>query len=99
APGPVLQVLDVLIENACSHGRGQVTVGALRRDKYLDIVVTDEGAAVIDNEVFQRGVRAADSEGHGLGLTIAAQLATSLGGRLTVVEIATTTFVLVLPAP
>ncbi|WP_110240835.1 sensor histidine kinase [Nocardioides gilvus] len=99
APGPVLQVLDVLIENACSHGQGQVTVGAHRRDKFLDIVVTDEGAAVIANEVFQRGTRAEESDGHGLGLTIAAQLATSLGGRLTVGEAATTTFVLVLPAP
>lgn len=99
APGPILQVLDVLIENACSHGKGQVTVGARRRDKYLDIVVADEGAASIGNEVFQRGARADDSEGHGIGLTIASQLATSLGGRLSVAESSTTTFVLVLSAP
>lgn len=98
APGPFVQILDVLIENACAHGEGQVTVGARRRDKYLDVVVADEGEATIDNEVFQRGTRSDDSSGHGIGLTIAAQLATALGGRLTVAESATTAFVLVLPA-
>lgn len=93
----MLQVLDVLIENACSHGVGTVTVGAHHRDTFIDVVVADEGTTTISNEVFTRGSRAEDSEGHGLGLTIAAQLAASLGGRLSVADAPTTTFVLTLP--
>lgn len=97
APGPVLQVLDVLIENACSHGQGRVTVGAHRRDTFVDILVSDEGTATPDNDVFTRGTHGDDSQGHGLGLTIAVQLAASLGGRLTLLDAPHTTFALQLP--
>ncbi|MBE7326002.1 HAMP domain-containing histidine kinase [Nocardioides sp. Y6] len=97
APGPVLQVLDVLIENACSHGQGRVTVGAHRLDAFVHLTVSDEGTTTVSNEVFNRGTQGADSTGHGLGLTIAAQLAASLGGRLSVADTDTTTFVLALP--
>lgn len=98
-PGPVVQVLDVLFDNACAHGRGRVVVGARDRGPYLHVVVRDQGRRTVGDEVFQRGTSDRDSEGHGLGLTIASQLATSLGGYLVLADSPTTTFVLVLPAP
>lgn len=96
-PGPVSQILDVLIENACAHGVGTIAVEVRDLDHYLSVTVADEGTRSISNEVFERGTSAADSEGHGLGLTIASQLATSLGGHLSLAETTTTTFVLLLP--
>jgi len=98
-PGPVVQVLDVLLHNACAHGSGRVVVGARDRGAYLHVVIADEGAKTVGNEVFQRGTSDRDSEGHGLGLTIASQLATSLGGYLLLADAPTTTFVFVVPAP
>lgn len=95
--GPVAQVLDVLIENACAHGVGTITVGARDRGKYLLVTVRDEGTAHVDHEVFSRGTRSGESNGHGLGLTIASQFATALGGYLTVATDPTTRFVLALP--
>ncbi|MFC7485753.1 HAMP domain-containing sensor histidine kinase [Knoellia sp. CPCC 206453] len=98
-PGPVIQVIDVLLENACAHGTGKVAVGASERGRYLHVVVADEGPRTVGDEIFQRGTGDRDSDGHGLGLTIASQLATSLDGYLMLEEAPTTTFVLVLPAP
>lgn len=98
-PGPVVQVLDVLIHNARVHGSGRVVAGAPDRGAYLHVVVSDEGTRTVGDEVFQRGTGDRDSEGHGLGLTIASQLAYSLGGYLVLADAPTTTFVLVLPAP
>ncbi|QCX28499.1 histidine kinase dimerization/phospho-acceptor domain-containing protein [Nocardioides jishulii] len=98
-PGPVLQILDVLIENALCHGEGRITVGARQRGQYLDVLVVDEGPTRVDEAVFQRGTRSDSSDGQGLGLTIASQLATAAGGRLSVADAETTTFVLSLPAP
>jgi len=97
--GPVVQVLDVLLENARAHGTGRVVVGARELGSYLHVIVADEGRRTVGDEVFQRGTSDRDSDGHGLGLTIASQLATSLGGYLVLADSPTTTFVLVLPAP
>ncbi|EAP98172.1 putative two-component system histidine kinase [Janibacter sp. HTCC2649] len=98
-PGPVVQVIDVLLENARAHGTGRVVAGARERGRYLHVIVADEGLRTVGDEVFQRGTGDRDSDGHGLGLTIASQLATSLDGYLVLAEAATTTFVLILPAP
>lgn len=97
--GPVAQVLDVLIENACAHGTGTITVRASDHGKYLLVGVADEGTAHVDHEVFNRGTRSGASNGHGLGLTIASQFATALGGYLTVSSDPTTRFLLALPGP
>lgn len=98
-PGPVVQVLDVLLENASAHGQGRVVVGARDLGRYLHLGVVDEGERSVGEDVFQRGAGARDGQGHGLGLTIASQLAVSVGGYLTLADAPTTTFVLVLPAP
>lgn len=98
-PGPVLQILDVLIENALSHGKGRITVGAHQRGQFVEVLVVDEGPTGVGEAVFQRGHQSDASDGHGLGLTIASQLAVAAGGRLSVADAETTTFVLSLPAP
>lgn len=95
--GPISQVLVVLVANACAHGVGRITVGAKCHDKYVLISVRDEGPATIEREVFTRGTRSGDRDGHGLGLTIASQFATALGGYLTLADRPNTTVVLALP--
>ena len=63
------------------------------------IAVSDEGLRSIGNEVFGRGIsRKLGGEG-GLGLTIAAELATTMGGYLTITDDERTTFELLLLGP
>ena len=96
-PGPVLQILDVLVENAASHGTGAIAVEAEDVGPYVRIVVRDEGRRTFGNEIFERGEsQKADGEG-GLGLTIAADLAATMGGYLKLTDHDRTTFELLLP--
>ena len=96
-PGPVLQVLDVLVENACSHGSGMIEVEAQDAGRYVRILVRDEGKRSFGNEIFQRGTSRKEGGEGGLGLTIAADLAATMGGYLTLTEATHTTFELLLP--
>jgi signal transduction histidine kinase len=96
-PGPVIQVLDVLIENACAYGEGIITVGLRDRGDFLQVVVADQGLRTIDDSVFNRGHTTSTTDGQGLGLAIASDLASSLGGHLTILDEPTTTFGLALP--
>lgn len=98
-PGPVQQVLDVLVENACAYGEGDIVLAATHAGDHLCVTVRDAGVRMFGPEVFQRGERAGSGDGHGLGLTIAQELALSLQGRLVLEETATTGFVLELPRP
>ncbi|HWJ98647.1 MAG TPA: HAMP domain-containing sensor histidine kinase, partial [Acidimicrobiales bacterium] len=96
-PGPVVQILDVLIENAASHGVGPITVSARDAGKYVEIVVGDSGRRTFGNEIFSRGTSRKEGDAGGLGLTIAADLATTMGGYLKLTEDELTTFELMLP--
>ncbi|WP_110181233.1 sensor histidine kinase [Nocardioides solisilvae] len=97
-PGPVIQVLDVLIDNACRHGEGRIFLAVADRGDFLQLVVGDQGPRRIDDSVFRRGhTTGADDGGTGLGLAIASDLAASLGGHLTLLDEPTTTFGLALP--
>lgn len=93
--GPVSQILDVLVENALDHGRGDVTVGVVDADTHLQLRVADQGARAFDVEVFGRGVSGGRSTG--LGLAVADELADAIGGRLHLHPSAHTEFVLRLP--
>jgi signal transduction histidine kinase len=74
------QMLDVLVDNALSHGRGAVTVTARAAEGALAIDVSDEGPAIdVDpRELFRRR----SANGTGIGLVLARRLAESEGGRL-----------------
>ena len=96
APGPVEQVLDVLVDNALRHGSGTVTLALLDENHHIDIRVSDQGRDRPGDEVFHRNVGSV-GQGLGIGLTVAAEIADALGGRLTLVDAPCTTFLLQLP--
>ncbi|MBM9460044.1 HAMP domain-containing histidine kinase [Nocardioides sp. zg-536] len=99
APGPVTQILDVLVDNARMHGQGTVTVTTRDARTHLEAIVADEGERRIGPEIFQRGVSSRiGSGGNGLGLSVATELAEELGGHLSLAtESPTTRLVLWLP--
>ncbi|MET1133602.1 MAG: histidine kinase dimerization/phospho-acceptor domain-containing protein [Aeromicrobium sp.] len=96
-PGPVVQILDVLIENASTHGVSPVTLEAKDAGSYVEIVVADRGRRAFGNEIFSRGATRKKGDVGGLGLTIAAELASTMGGYLELADVEHTTFRLMLP--
>lgn len=102
APGPISQILDVLLENALAHGAGAIRVEADSADGYLRIRVGDEGKPSMGSDIFRRHDRghvAPDSPGSGLGLAVATEIAEALGGHLRLEPDDRTTFSLLLPKP
>ncbi len=76
-------VLDVLIDNALTHGAGVVGVSTRAVDGRVEIRVSDEGSldAGIDAFSEQRS-----DTGHGIGLRLARTLAESAGRRADAVQ-------------
>lgn len=95
--GSVDQILDVLIENSIQHGVGLIALSVTELDTHLRLCVQDQGRSTIDSAAFSRGVQGEHSDGEGIGLSIAADLAKSLGGYLTIGDSATVSFDLMLP--
>ncbi|MFJ6530043.1 histidine kinase dimerization/phospho-acceptor domain-containing protein [Streptomyces longwoodensis] len=94
---PVTEILGVLLENARVHGRGTVRFTARDLGEAVAFDVTDEGA--VDGEVsrlFDRG-RTGAGEGSGIGLSLARDLAVSLGGRLSLTGRRPAVFTLLVP--
>jgi PAS domain S-box-containing protein len=86
------QVFSILVENALRyspHG-GTVTVGARRGDGIVEVSVVDEGTGIPTTEqerIFRKFYRAEATVrqgggGTGLGLFIAKELVTAMGGRI-----------------
>lgn len=101
----LMELLGNLIENAFKYGETQVRVSLRGEAGSLTVAVEDDGPGVPPTHrktVLQRGVRAdAATEGQGLGLAIAAELAEDYGGRLTIADSAAlggAKFLLALPA-
>jgi signal transduction histidine kinase len=106
-PGPVNQILDVLIENAINHGKGAIRVEASDAGTYLSLTVSDEGSRPHGNGIFMRRVTdsgsgsgagsGSASSGEGIGLAVASELADAIGGHLVLGSEERTTFNLMLP--
>jgi signal transduction histidine kinase len=86
------QVFNILVDNALKyspHG-GRVTVGARRGDGTVEVRVVDEGIGIPAREqerIFRKFYRAESTArdgagGTGLGLFIAKELVTAMGGRI-----------------
>lgn len=90
--GALMQLLDILIGNAVTHGDGRITVSVTEASEYVDVRVADEGLRQAAAEGMRNPVARV-----GGGLAVAAEIAESLGGRLRLTEEVCTTFSLVLP--
>jgi PAS domain S-box-containing protein len=88
----VRQVFSILVENALkfSPRGGTVTVGARRKEDTVEVRVVDEGIGIPQAEqqrIFRKFYRAESTTrdgvaGTGLGLFIAKELVTAMGGRI-----------------
>ena len=86
APRPLLQVIDVLLENALNHGDGATSVDIRVTATHGLLLVADGGSiesAVMDR-IFERTYRSATSAGSGIGLALARTIVDATGGRLRV---------------
>jgi signal transduction histidine kinase len=81
----LLELCGNLLDNACKWARSRVRV-SVRQDKGMALVVEDDGpgCSTADyDRIGRRGVRLDErTEGHGLGLAIAASIASSYGAEL-----------------
>lgn len=109
-PSLVGRILDNLLDNALRHSRPGSTVrlSAQRRGPAWEIAVVDSGPGIPASErsrIFQRFARLdvartrSDSAGAGLGLSLSAEFAALMRGRLELLDTeAGSTFQLALPA-
>jgi two-component system, OmpR family, sensor kinase len=98
----VAQIMRILLDNALRHTPTgtQVTVSAGRANGSISLTVSDEGPGVPDGEqIFERFHTGDATQGAGLGLAIARELAERMDGDLTVAATRTgAAFTLRLPA-
>jgi PAS domain S-box-containing protein len=88
----VRQVFNILVENALKYSPpgGTVTVAARRKEDTVEVRVVDEGIGIPPTEqqrIFRKFYRAESTTrdgaaGTGLGLFIAKELVTAMGGRI-----------------
>ncbi len=92
-PGFIGQIIDILLDNALHHGRGDVRIDVSGRQ----LQISDEG--ILEERTAKNMFAGSDDPAapHGRGLALARRLAQADGGRLLLVSRAPTTFVLTLP--
>ena len=92
-PGFVGQVIDILLDNALRHGKGDVRIDVSGRQ----LQISDGG--IVDSRTAEGLFHGSDDPAapHGRGLALARRLAQADGGRLELVSRAPTTFVVTLP--
>jgi signal transduction histidine kinase len=84
----VEQLLDVALDNALRYAGPdtEVTVSTTHSDARVDLVVSDDGAGLSDDDLSRAAVRFwrghDDSAGTGLGLAIAGEIAAGHGGEI-----------------
>jgi signal transduction histidine kinase len=84
-PADFAEVLQNLLVNAQLHGRNPITVRAANTDDHIILRVEDRGPGVpvaIRAAIFQRGRRASDAPGSGLGLYVSRQLMKEQDGNV-----------------
>jgi signal transduction histidine kinase len=87
-------VLDVLIDNALHHGKGDINVVAHGGDGAIAIDISDEGPAPLDRDPF---ADTGSVSAHGIGLRLARTLTESSQGRLELVDTENTTYRVTVP--
>jgi signal transduction histidine kinase len=98
SPGALGQVLDVLLENALTHGAGRTSVSLADDGRRVTLAVEDEGPGVsadLEDAIFERG--ASEGGGSGIGLHLAQVLSVAEGGQLRLARSAPPRFELILP--
>ena len=88
--GRILQVASILLDNAVKYTSdgGSVTVGVKERDDRVELVVSDTGVGIREDQLplvferFHRTDAARSEDGAGLGLAIARQIAEAHGGSI-----------------
>ncbi len=86
--GDAFELLGNLLDNACKHGNGHVTIRAWAESGFNCLAVEDGGAGIPEAErerILQRGVRRDEqAAGQGIGLAVVADIVAAYGGRLAV---------------
>jgi signal transduction histidine kinase len=90
----IRHVLDVLVDNALHHGKGDIRVEVRGSGESVTVDVSDEGPAPRDRDPF---ADAGSDSSHGIGLRLARTLAESSKGRLDLLATENTTFRLTVP--
>ena len=88
-PDDVAEALNILLDNAATHGRTASRVAVTRAEDLVEIAVSDEGPGVpleAREGIFDWGVHGTDSPGEGIGLSVARRLVSEHGGTLTLAE-------------
>lgn len=100
----VAEVVNVLLQNAVTHAPGAgASIVTSKVAGVVEIAISDTGPGVdrtLRSKIFEWGERGHSTGGSGIGLHIARQLTTDLGGYLRLVESSApgATFVLGLPS-
>ena len=82
APASLAQILDILVDNATTHGQGTVEVAAETGVGWICIDVTDEGGGISALPEPSSCTSEGGRDSHGLGLSLARSLAEGAGGAL-----------------
>lgn len=102
-PADFAEVLQNLLVNARLHGRSPVSIRATNGGEHILVRVEDHGAGVpieLRKAIFERGRRASDAPGSGLGLYVSRELMKQQRGNLWVEDASTggAAFVMAIPA-
>lgn len=85
----VAEALNILLDNAATHGGTASRVEVSHAEEIVEIAVTDEGPGVPPESrevIFDWGVHGESSPGQGIGLSVARRLVSEHGGTLTLAE-------------
>jgi two-component system, OmpR family, sensor histidine kinase PhoQ len=86
----LMELLGNLMDNACKYGASKVRISALTANNGLELSVEDDGPGIpaqLREDILARGARAdSSSTGQGIGLAVAADIASSCNGIIEIGE-------------